>query len=498
MKKQIVGIFVCMLLILTAVPIISGSGNEIVKILNNSNMMSNENSEPGMINPVWISYVEDYELFDDIRVYENHVYVSGCEWDLEEEKDIPIVCKIDTADGGLTWKTRLALFEDPARAYDIEVLDQGVYVVGYLEDTNDYFLCKLDFNGDISWYKIITHEEHQIIYGIATDNTYLYLCGKKSFNQNPRIIKMDTDGNEIWDKTYTPGYIIDEIVIDNGFIYGVGSRGNPQDFVLMKIDFEGNQIWNRTCGGPEVNIASGITVKDGYVYAIGLGGYDFIVKYDVNGEFQWETNAGIHANGNDVVIHDGYAYTTGQIYSLKTWWEVVLCKYDLDSNLISYLTGPPSSSGRDLEIYDGYLYLSSFDYVLKYDMYQNPDNNKPNKPSRPSGRTNIRTFLPYSFTSTATDPDNNLINYDFSWGDGHFSFMRWYDSGETVKASHIWWKRGNYEVKVRARDEFGMVSEWSDPLSINLPHDKATYRPLLQFLEKYLHTFHLFRYIIGL
>ena len=297
---------------------------------------------------------------------------------------------------------------------------------------------------------------------------------------------------------FLPGYCIYEIVIDNGFIYSVGSTGNPQDFVLMKIDLEGNQIWNRTCGGPEHEIAAGITVKDGYVYATGISGNSYLVKYDIDGEFQWEINSGIHGNCGDVVIHDGYAYTAGQIYSKYTWWEVVLFKYDLDSNLISYLTGPSSSSGRDLEIYDDCLYLSSFDYVLKYDMYQNPDNNKPDKPSKPSGPINGRILIPYAYTSTATDPDNDLISYDFSWGDGYCSFLRWYDSGESVKTYYTWREKGEYEVKVRVRDEFGLVSEWSDPLPVTMPRNRAINSPFLRFLKNHPNLFPIIRQLFGL
>lgn len=484
MKKKIVGIFVCTLLIATAVPIISGSGINNVKNLNQGN------SEPGMINPEWISNADIYDGYDAMKIYEDYVYVSGYDWDPEEDTTTSIVCKIDTNDGNLIWKTSLLLFEDPNRIYDIEVFDQGIYVVGYLEYTNNYFLCKLDFNGDISWHQIITNEEDQILYGIATDNTYLYLCGKIGIlPQQPRIIKMDTDGNEIWEKTYKPGYIIGEIVIDNGFMYCVGSTGNPQDFVLMKIDIEGNQIWNRTCGGPEYEIAAGITVKDGYVYATGIGGHGYLVKYDIAGELQWETNTGIYVNGLDVVIHDGYAYTACHVYNSNTGWEGALFKYDLDSNLVSYLTYPSSSSGRDLEIYDGYLYMTSFDYVLKYDMYQNLDNNKPSKPSTPSGPTKCWPIFSYDYKSTATDPDDNLVSLDFSWGDDTFSSMRWYDSGTEITASHRWIERGNYEIKVRARDEFGFVSEWSDPLPIIIPRNKAINTPFLQFLENHPNLF---------
>jgi len=59
-----------------------------------------------------------------------------------------------------------------------------------------------------------------------------------------------------------------------------------------------------------------------------------------------------------------------------------------------------------------------------------------------------------------------------------------YVSGETVMANHTWSKRGSYEIKVKAMDEHGLVSEWSDPLPISMPFSKNFFQQheILSFL----------------
>ena len=55
-------------------------------------------------------------------------------------------------------------------------------------------------------------------------------------------------------------------------------------------------------------------------------------------------------------------------------------------------------------------------------------------------------------------------------GDGNYSeWLSPYDSGEICKVAHKWTKRGIYEVKVMAKDEYGMNSNWSKPLIISMP-----------------------------
>jgi hypothetical protein len=43
------------------------------------------------------------------------------------------------------------------------------------------------------------------------------------------------------------------------------------------------------------------------------------------------------------------------------------------------------------------------------------------------------------------------------------------DSGETVSVNYTWENRGNYNVRVKVRDEHWLEGDWSDPLPIIMP-----------------------------
>ncbi len=75
----------------------------------------------------------------------------------------------------------------------------------------------------------------------------------------------------------------------------------------------------------------------------------------------------------------------------------------------------------------------------------------------------------YEFESTTTDPDADELNYQWDWGDGRdlSEWMGPYASGETCTASHSW-PEGDFDIKVRARDAWGVETEWSAAYSIHL------------------------------
>jgi subtilisin family serine protease len=111
----------------------------------------------------------------------------------------------------------------------------------------------------------------------------------------------------------------------------------------------------------------------------------------------------------------------------------------------------------------------------------------PNKPSTPSGQINGKPGVEYTYTTTNTDPDGDNLYYLFSWDDKTYSgWVGPFASGATGNATHIWNKKGNYQIKVKARDSYGVESEWSDPLSVTMPRNKIiTNRFFLQLLEQF-------------
>ncbi|MGF3585353.1 MAG: PKD domain-containing protein, partial [Thermoplasmatota archaeon] len=114
----------------------------------------------------------------------------------------------------------------------------------------------------------------------------------------------------------------------------------------------------------------------------------------------------------------------------------------------------------------------------------------PEKPEKPSGPTSGKIGAEYTYTTSTVDPDNDQVYYKWSWGDGTTSdWLGPYDSGETVTATHTWTTKGTYSVRVKAKDQSGQESDWSDPLSVSMPRNRLAIKSLLQFLLEQIRTF---------
>jgi len=112
-------------------------------------------------------------------------------------------------------------------------------------------------------------------------------------------------------------------------------------------------------------------------------------------------------------------------------------------NVVSDSSNPPYS--------DGYASV-----ILRY------PNNPPNTPSTPSGQDQGYLTIPYSYSTSATDPDGDPVKYTFDWGDGSASETGFVDSGTIAGESHTWSSEGTYYIKAKATDSEGASSGWSD------------------------------------
>jgi len=124
----------------------------------------------------------------------------------------------------------------------------------------------------------------------------------------------------------------------------------------------------------------------------------------------------------------------------------------------------------------------------------------PERPSPPDGPTSGIEGVEYTYTCKTTDPQEDLIHYYFDWDDGTNSgWLGPYDSGDIVEASHVWSKKGYYNIRVKARDIHVHQSLWSDPLSVSMPRNKVLPNTFfLRLLERFPNAFPLLRHILGL
>jgi hypothetical protein len=115
------------------------------------------------------------------------------------------------------------------------------------------------------------------------------------------------------------------------------------------------------------------------------------------------------------------------------------------------------------------------------------ENGAPDKPGKPSGQASGKVNVGYTYTTTTTDPDGNQVYYLWDWGDGTQSeWLGPFASGAQTNAQKSWSMKGDYNIKVKAKDIFGTESAWSDPLPITMPTSKNT--QMTSLLAQYFHN----------
>ena len=136
-------------------------------------------------------------------------------------------------------------------------------------------------------------------------------------------------------------------------------------------------------------------------------------------------------------------------------------------------------------------WLGDGDLKINVSITNNEIIHNPDKPATPTGQTKGKIGVEYTYCTSTTDPDEDQVYYWFEWGDGtNSSWIGPYPSGETACANHSWETKGDYEIKVKAKDTGGLESEWSDPLPVTMPRDRQSSAQLfLKLLEMVANRF---------
>jgi len=128
-----------------------------------------------------------------------------------------------------------------------------------------------------------------------------------------------------------------------------------------------------------------------------------------------------------------------------------------------------------VKVRDGYCKESDWSSMLQVCTIPN---NPPARPGKPYIKDNWLWEKCY-FANT-TDPDGDVIYYNFSWGDDTYSgWIGAFDSGEEIKIYHSWSGGSIWHIKVKARDKHGVESDWSEPLILRdeIPPEVDILRP---------------------
>lgn len=189
---------------------------------------------------------------------------------------------------------------------------------------NDYWIVKLDGLGNLLWQKRFGGMNTDEAYSISqtTDGGYV-IAGYSNSNSGDVsgnhggfdywVVKLDADGNLMWQKSLGGSDNDDAYSIlqttDGGFIiagtsfsgdHDVSYNHGEQDYWIVKLNGSGDLEWQKSLGGSDIDIAYLIrqTTDGGFIVAgnsysndgdvIGNHGVYWIVKLDATGNITWQ------------------------------------------------------------------------------------------------------------------------------------------------------------------------------------------------------------------
>ncbi|QRA43672.1 T9SS type A sorting domain-containing protein [Chryseobacterium cucumeris] len=246
------------------------------------------------------------------------------------------IVKLDS-NGNMQWQKSLG-GSSMDMAQSIQQTSEGGYIVAGSSSSNDgdvsgnhgggdYWIVKLDINGNIQWQKSLggssseqvnsvqqTFDGGYIIAGttVSTDGDITVSYGNNDF----WVVKLDSGGNMQWQKTLgnigdNMGYYAQQ-TFDGGYI-AVGTSFNPSnlesglpDYWVIKLSNNGTIEWDKYFGGsfhdnaitirqtPEWDyIVAGWTASNNGQVTNHHGNLDYwVIKLDSSGNLKWEKTLG--------------------------------------------------------------------------------------------------------------------------------------------------------------------------------------------------------------
>ena len=235
---------------------------------------------------------------------------------------------------------------------------------------------------------------------------------------------------------------------------------NPDNYINENLRFE--QIANHIIQGHLVNI--------------------IIKTYRSNGNFftgHFVTIAGINVETGEIAYSDPYR-DMEQYFSPSQHNDAAQISHDI------YETRNASPSFEVIAHGGWTTFTTLVDSAVIIIPPKNGLPTQPLKPMKPQGQLSGKIDQEYEYITTTTHPLDKNLYYLFDWGDGTDSgWIGPYESGEECTATHIWNKRGAYNIRVKAKDTNDIESPWSDPLGVSMPKNKATQRLFPRFQENY-------------
>lgn len=173
----------------------------------------------------------------------------------------------------------------------------------------DAWIVKMDHDGNIMWETTYGNPDGEDgLWGVAEASDGGYICSGWYYQSelgewDALMIKTDGNGDILWANTYGELEEWDDsediIEVSNGYVM-LGIFSGTSEIFLIKTDFDGNLIWEKTYQKMESQEGlSIIDVGDGIVLAGGFWSYTnlypsdgWLMKIDYDGKIIWEKTYG--------------------------------------------------------------------------------------------------------------------------------------------------------------------------------------------------------------
>ncbi len=271
--------------------------------------------------------------------------------------------------------------------------NDGGYVVTGTD--GDFFIAKLNSNGDIVWTRRVGGSEVEWNHGaiVTSDGGYVMVGYTQSFGtaRDVYVVKLDNNGNVQWTKVIggsdtEEGYSVVQVE-DGGYIvvgYTQSFGFGYQDMYIIKLSANGDLEWSKVVGSYSNDYAYSITeARDGnYViagYTMAFGSFDiYVMKIDLNGNVKWSKTIGgssgdyarsITSTNDGGFIIAGYTFSFGSgssdVYIIKLdsignieWSKVIGGSGSDVGNFVNHtvdsgyaIAGATSSFGSNQDVY---------------------------------------------------------------------------------------------------------------------------------------------------
>lgn len=326
-------------------------------------------------------------------------------------------------------------------------------------DENIFIACDtrmicLNLNGRPVWNYTTT----DMVYSVPS-----VVDGKVFFGSDDGTIYCvnEHNGSLLWHEYLHNTYVRSSPSVDNGRVFFTVIKFVPFETpggstiiggaVYGVQAVNGHRLWNFTTA---FDYPTSTALFNNRVF-LGSVGYFYCLNADTGQEI-W--NQSIENYYDDMlpspVIADGKIYFTSG-----------LAIYCLNVNTGATLWMYPTVSPASFALNNGILFAACGTQLLAFGP---SPNQAPLTPTTPNGFHQGISNMEYTYSTSTTDPNGDLIRYQWQFGDDYTDWSGYYPSGATIQQPYTWLAAGTYEVRARAKDSSNAESSWSSPLIVTI------------------------------